>query len=41
MSKLPEGPWKEISLDFCGLFPSGEYLVITDDHGRFPEIEIL
>ena len=22
MSKLPEGPWKEVSLDFCGPFPS-------------------
>jgi len=31
MTKLPEGPWETVEIDFCGPFPSKEYtLVITD-----------
>ncbi|XP_033101279.1 uncharacterized protein K02A2.6-like [Anneissia japonica] len=42
MSKLPESPWKEVSIDFKGPFPTGEYLlVIIDDFSRFPEVEIV
>ena len=27
MTELPERPWQNISLDFSGPYPSGEYLV--------------
>ena len=42
MYPLPLGPWQELSVDFCGLFPSGDYLlVVTEDFSRYPEVEIL
>ena len=42
ITKLPQSPWKEVSVDFKGPFPSGEYLlVIVDDFSRFPEVEIV
>lgn len=42
MSQLPTGPWKELSVDFCGPFPSGDYLlVVVDDYSRFPEVEFV
>ena len=42
MSPLPQGPWQELSMDFCGPFPNGDYLlVVTDDFSRYPEVEIL
>ena len=42
MSLLPLGPWQELSVDFCGPFPSGDYLlVVTDDFSRYPEVETL
>jgi len=32
MSTLPLDPWQELSVDFCGPFPSGDYLlVVTGD----------
>ena len=41
-TKLPKAPWKEVAIDFCGPFPSGEYLmVVIDEYSRFPEVEIL
>ena len=41
-TKLPTGPWQEVSADFCGPFRTGEYiLVVTDSYSKFPEIEIL
>ncbi len=41
MSELPEGPWQNISVDFCGQFPSGDYLlVVLDEYSRFPFVEI-
>ena len=41
MSKLPDGPWLEVSVDFADL-ATGEYLlVITDDYSRFPEVEVI
>ena len=41
MSQLPDGPWMNISVDFCGPLPSGEYLVvIVDEYSRFPIVEI-
>ena len=42
ISKLPNQPFGEISVDFCGPFPSGEYyLVVIDDYSRFPIVEKL
>jgi hypothetical protein len=42
MSKLPSGPWQEVSADFYGPFKTGEYLlVVVDDYSRFPEVEII
>ena len=42
MTNLPKGPWQNVSVDFCGPFPSGDYLlVVIDDHSRYPEVEIL
>ena len=42
MSQLPAAPWKELSMDFCGPFANGTYLlVIIDDYSRFPEVEII
>ena len=28
MSTLPRGPWLELSIDFCGPLPTGEYLLV-------------
>ena len=37
MSKLPEGPWQHVDIDFCGPFPSGDYLLVAiDEYSRFP-----
>ncbi len=42
MTPMPDGPWQEVSIDFKGPFPSGEYLlVVVDDFSRFPEVEIV
>ncbi|XP_022094926.1 uncharacterized protein K02A2.6-like [Acanthaster planci] len=41
MSTLTDGPWLEVSIDFCDL-PTGEHLlVVMDDYSRFPEVEIV
>ena len=41
MSELPDGPWQKVDIDFCGPFPSGDYLLVAmDEYSRFPEIEI-
>ena len=38
---LPDGPWKELSIDFYTM-PSGEeILVVIDDYSRFPVIEVV
>ena len=35
-------PWQVIHGNFCGPFPSGDYLlVLMDEHSRFPEVEII
>ena len=40
MSKLPESPWSQLSMDFYGPIPTGELiLVIIDDYSRFPVLE--
>ena len=37
MSPCPDGPWLEVSIDFYGPTPKGEYLlVVIDDFSRFP-----
>ena len=42
MTPLPETPWCELSTDFYGPLPSGEYLlVIIDDYSRFPVVELV
>ena len=42
MSNLPRGPWINLSIDFCGPLPSGQYLmVITDEYSRFPIVEVV
>ena len=42
MNELPLEPWHTVHLDFCGPFPTGEYvLVATDAYSRFPEVEII
>ena len=42
MSELPKAPWTEVSVDFCGPFPTREYLmVVVDEYTRYPIVEIL
>ena len=42
MTDLPDQPWQKVSMDLCGPFPSGDYLlVVIDDYSRFPEVEIV
>ena len=42
MSPLPPEPWHTVHMDFCGPFPSGEYLfVMIDAYSRYPEVEIV
>ena len=42
MSPLPPEPWHTVHVDFCGPFPSGEYLFVAiDAYSRFPEVEIV
>ena len=42
MSELPSGPWENISIDFCGPLPSGNYLfVMVDEYSRYPIVEIV
>ena len=42
MSVLPDRPWKMLSADFGGPYPSGHYcLVVIDEYSRFPVVEVL
>ena len=42
MSDLPPGAWQNLSMDFCGPLPTGEYLmVIMDEYSRYPNVEIV
>ena len=42
MSPLPPEPWHTIHMNFCGPFPTGEYLfVVIDAYSRFPEVDIV
>ena len=39
---LPDRPWQRVDMDFWGLLPSGEYLlVIIDEYSRYPEVEFV
>ena len=38
MSKLPDGPWQQLSVDFYTLPNGEEALVVIDDFSRFPEV---
>ena len=41
-TKLPKGPWEEVSADFVGPFPTGDLLlVVIDDNSRYPEVEFV
>ena len=40
ITPLPNGPWEQVSIDFCEV--AGHYvIVVTDDYSRFPEIEVV
>lgn len=42
MSDMPSGPWENLSADFCGPLPLGEYLfVVIDEFTRYPVVEIM
>ena len=42
MTPLPEAPWRELSTDFYGPLPKGEYLlVIFDKYSRYPVVKIV
>ena len=41
MSSLPEGPWREVSVDFKELSGGGYLLVIYDDYSRYPVVEVI
>ena len=39
---FPSEPWSSLAVDFAGPLHSGDYLmVVTDEHSRFPEVEII
>ena len=42
MSHMPDSPRQNLSMDFCGPIPTGEYLlVIINEHSRYPGVEIV
>ena len=42
MNVLPPSPWHTVHIDFCGPFPTGEYLlVVIDAYSRFPEVDVV
>jgi len=42
MSPCPKAEWSELSADFLGPLPTGEYLlVVHDEYSRFPVVEII
>ena len=41
MTKMANGPWEIVRLDFFGPLPSREYLlVVIGRYSKFPEVEI-
>ena len=42
MTELPQGPWQQLSIDFCGPLPSGDMLfVVIDEYSHYLEVEIV
>ena len=42
MSDMPDKAWENLSVDFCGPLPTGQYLFfIIDEHSRYPVVEIV
>ena len=42
MTKLPDGPWKQLSMDISGPFENKYYLLaVIDYYSRFPLVEVL
>ena len=42
LSKMPDTPWQNLSMDVCGPLPTGVYLlVIIDEHSRYPVVEVV
>ena len=39
MTPLPDGPWQQVSIDFCEV-AERYVLVVIDDYSRFPEVDI-
>ena len=40
MSIMLQAPWTEVSVDFCGPFPTEDYLMVVVDEYSYPIIEI-
>ena len=39
---MPNNPWEQVHVDYCGPLPTGEYLlVVIDRYSRFPEVAIV
>ena len=42
MTELPEGPWRKVSVDFCGLLANGDLaLVFHCQYSRYPVVEFV
>ena len=40
--EMPNAPWEQVHVDYCGPVPTGEYLlVVIDRYSRFPEVAIV
>ena len=40
MTKIPTGPWQELSVDFAEV-AGHNMLIVVDDHSTFPFVEVL
>ena len=42
MSKIPNGPWESIAIDFYGPLPDSRYIIVAkDEYSRFPAAEFV
>ena len=42
MTELPEGPWRKVSVGFCGPLANGDLaLVFHCQHSRYPVVEVV